>query len=316
MSPILWPGRFLIAVALLLACAADAPRAAFPHLSVAWTTPLNVVSGPRMAGGGWIGDPALVYATHNGRLYLIAIDSATGKERWRQPATPGGAPRGVSLTPRVFSGFPVYFRQGNKGVYSAQLVVADPFTGEDLVVTKTAFFVSMPEICENSARSICIMAVTDTKSTAATWRELAIDGVSDALEAYPAVSAMPSGWPLGPRNMLLFSDSGGSEHIGVYQYSRSNPWEGEELWRRPVRSVFGEEYGNGQWEWSYNSKSDLYVGSLRSRPQKRDAEMLITDLAHNTKLAAIRRSTGRFSGAKKVSTTYVTTSSGRRPPSL
>jgi outer membrane protein assembly factor BamB len=117
------------ALTLLTGCStgADGQPAAAPPMQEAWkTTGLDVVSSPVI-----VKDSVVVYATAPKKgLRIVALDAATGKLRWQQPATPSELrpSDGVWVT---HSDTEVYYLRPVKGDdYDADVVAADAVTGK------------------------------------------------------------------------------------------------------------------------------------------------------------------------------------------
>jgi hypothetical protein len=118
---------------------------------------LEIFSGPVSADDGMV----VAYAIEGDELFLLGVDAEVGEERWRQPASPGEVVPGIAVTPNVIGGYPVYFRPGDTHELFARLVVADPATGDDLVVTEPMLFMSPPHACDDDEVAICLLARSD-----------------------------------------------------------------------------------------------------------------------------------------------------------
>lgn len=247
-----------------------------PELEVAWETGLNVVSGPRMAGA----EVALVYVAQDRDLYLVAVDAESGEELWRQAASPGEVVTGIAVTPKVVDGHPVYLRPSDVDNLYAELVVADPKTGDDVVATEPLLFRSTPSACDDDDSAICLR-VRESYDDSSTWRRLDLDG-DGSLVQDEALEAR-TGRALGSQGLLDVREDD-TEYLAVYD-------DGEELWRHPLSELFGADYSSDHgWGWRYDEQADLYVGSVWFEPEE-DGELTILDL-ERSKVVAIERSTG------------------------
>jgi hypothetical protein len=292
------PVSALSAVLVLAACTGDSEPAADPTpspspeavdetpeapeaeaLEVDWSTDLPLFSGPRRAG-----DVVVAYVTDDDRLYLVGVEGSSGDELWRQEASPGEVVTGIGVTPRVIDGYPVYYRPSDVDNLFAQLVVADPNTGEDVVVTEPKLFQSVPAACTDDETAICVR-VRDSYEGTGTAQRLEIDG-DGSLVRDTALAAAPSGSRSIGSEGLLDVRSGDTEYLAAYDSD-----DGDEMWRLDISEIFGENYStNFGWGWYYDRPTDRYVGYVDSGHDD-VGETQVLDLSRN-RLVAIERSTG------------------------
>jgi hypothetical protein len=227
---------------------AEEPPAAIEEV---WRTDLDleIFSGPDRTDDGMV----VAYATDDDELFLLGIDAETGEERWRQAASPGEVVTGIAVTPNVIGGYPVYFRPGDTHELFAQLVVADPATGDDVVVTDPMLFMSPPHACDDEEVAICLSARSGYEDSR-TSLMLELDG-DGSLEPDPGTQGLPAeGRPLSTGLYDVRID--GTEYLVAV--------DGEqELWRVEVEDAFGPGYtSDAGWAWSYDEQADRYIGLL------------------------------------------------------
>src|SRR5215207_9323745 len=112
-------------------------------------TDLKPIGQPVQVAGVVVG-----YVTAGRALFLIGLDPASGKELWRQAASPGDVTPGIPLGVVVVGDRVAYFRPDPQGNLVARLVVADPRTGADRAVTRPALFTSSAQPCPNN-KDVC-----------------------------------------------------------------------------------------------------------------------------------------------------------------
>ena len=197
---------------------------------------------------------ALLYAIDKrGQLLLEAI-SATGKTMWSQAAT-------RSLTchclpakpPMVYNGHVIYFKQAKTGdVISAQMVAADPLTGNDIATSTAAPFGEWPFECAGG--KVC---------TTQRWA----DGNTQSLVTFdPASGALSPIGPSQPAGSAVVW--GGNE--GVFTVSsRGKPDEyfefivgGQSKWRKPLTTYFPAGFSTRlHWNFAYDATSKTVFGA-------------------------------------------------------
>lgn len=246
-------------------------------VQVVWSVDLDIVAGPRIAG-----DTVLVHVVEGEQLSLVGFDADSSAERWRAPASPGEVVTGIAVVPRVVDGHPVYFRPHDRDNLYAELVVADPVTGDDIAVSDALLFRSTPSTCPDDERAICLQ-VRETYDDTATAQRMGIDADGSLTE--DTVMAGVEHWnrPIGARGLVdLRVDD--VEYLAVYE-------AGEELWRHPVEELFGERHSsNFGWSWGYDEATDLYIGSFGFEPDETE-DTQILDMSRG-KLVAVERTTG------------------------
>jgi len=269
--------------AALAACSASAPAAddaaASPApspapLEVAWTGLPGLASGPVDADG-----TAIAYVAAKKKLALVGLDPQTGDELWRQDASPAEIVPGIDVTPTVIDGKVVYFRPSDAGNLYAELVVADPATGEDVVVTDAMLFRSTPTACDDDATAVCVDARTDYDAERQSYRiKAAPDG---ELRPDEGLAGRPIGEP-GMREVR----QGSAEYLTVYE-------GGAELWRASARTVFGSGYSTDYgWRWDYHPATDRFYGEIGHEVPEPDADgTQVLDMADST-VVALDRATG------------------------
>ena len=102
-----------------------------------------------------VGFTALLYGSVGSDLYLIAVDPMSGTERWRQRASAAGLAPTTKIVVKEIDGAIAYLRPTPALNQNTQLVLADPMTGNDLLVTEARWWTGFPQVCHNNNALLC-----------------------------------------------------------------------------------------------------------------------------------------------------------------
>lgn len=212
---------------------------ATPVATLAWETQTALIGDPAVT------DEAIVsYIRTESGIALAGFDPATGVQRWRRAAVPGGTPTGVAINAFIL-------KEGDRQWTSAvaasandrhQLFVLDAVTGESVPVSAGEFWaISRPHRCGEGS-GICLSAflADDDEPTA-----LRIDPVARSVGPDTTLPLIGSARFLGTR---VFSTNdrpaeGGTELLGYVD-------DGGPVWSRPYTEVFGPgTSSDGGWSW-------------------------------------------------------------------
>jgi outer membrane protein assembly factor BamB len=190
--------------------------------------------------------------TSSDQIYLHGLDSKTGKPLWKNEISPGRVVSGIAIEVLTVDNKAVYFRPAPTPTdrLSAQLVVADPATGRDLVTTRPHDFVSNPEACDEDAKSVCV--------------EIWEGGSRRSMALRPGARELAPDQPDG-----IYAGMRGVGEDGLMDFLVRNPdkigvvHRGKVLWKRDVAQIFGPghstDYG---WDLVKTAKSGVYYGSV------------------------------------------------------
>jgi hypothetical protein len=239
-----------------------------------WSRPdLHPVTQPAPAG-----NRVIVLVAARGRLRLLGLDSRTGRTRWSQPAStgdnaPGQPPLFALVRDRI-----VYLRAVAKSI--SRLAAADPLTGRTVWSSKPGQFTAWPDLCPQSATTICVTRAFGQNQLGSVLRFDARTGhllgtLSVSRNSY--ARAVGTGlYDPGDRapEMLVASD------------------EARVLWARPLRAIFNLPGASTDWGWNFSrlDRLALFIGSPGSAPTRRK-NLYISDLSH-TMTAAFRIADG------------------------
>jgi hypothetical protein len=146
------PGRRLTGrvLVVLLALALLAPATARAQAPAGWQrTDLRPVTEPLSAGGLFV-----MYAGRAGGLEVVAVDPATGRTVWTQPASPSDITPGETATLTVVGDTVSYLARSIED--TAKLTAAEARTGAPRWQTASSFFTTWPGECPDTPSAICI----------------------------------------------------------------------------------------------------------------------------------------------------------------
>jgi hypothetical protein len=256
----------MVIAVVMVGCSSDggAKRAAVPlppPVPEAWrNTAITPIGQPVAAG-----DTLVVYGTENRDLYLYGLSAADGTVRWRHSASPSRTLSGTYLDPSVIDQRVVYFRPDPSGTLMARLVVAAPDSGNDLLVSEPALFVSHPGHCADG-KDVCV-SVTDAGGNHVS-RRFSVD----------AGRSVPDPAPAPPQSRFV-----GEELLDLGQRQPemlAGFHQGTTRWRAPLSRYFSAGYStdNG-WDFQLYKTDQLHVGSVLHLPDQDDSAAVVIDLA-------------------------------------
>jgi hypothetical protein len=220
------------------------------------------------------------------QLFVVAIDPATGNERWRQQTAPSVIAREVELRAVPISGAAVAYLRPKSQAFGAratggyaELVIADARTGQDLAESPPAVFGSLPYPCGN-ARDACSVSRAVHQSSAHHHRlEVATGAWLEQREELPQQARMLDG------DGLLDLGDRPDDALGWLR-------DGKLRWRAPVRAAFPAGFSSDHgWEWSLYDAQRAIVGSLGGAPVTSDGTR-VYDLSRTQATAGLSEDTG------------------------
>jgi outer membrane protein assembly factor BamB len=229
---------------------ASATRSAEPA-SLWQSSKLDPVSGVTNVDG-----VAVLY-THRGRaLWITALDPETGERLWSHEASASGTLPGIGLSVATVDDRVVYLQPTRYQM--ARLVVANGHTGEPLLRSDKALFLTMPGECRDQPHQVC--------ANGATYHdEVLIDG----------------DFRLDPRRQRLISLGGdtGSDFQdlgpdGLVRDEGGPPYDsisllrhGNEKWTIRTEALLGAGYSSAYgWTFDHLEGARAFVGSVGRRP--------------------------------------------------
>ena len=218
------------------AASPSAPAAPEPTAAAGTGNPVTAIEQAWSATGfepltavTLVGDTAVLYGTVSSDLFLIGLDPVTGAERWRQRAWAGGFYPTTKIAVREIDGALEYLRPTDDRTENTHLVLADPATGADLLVTENRWWTGFPTICADDAAYLCgwSYASQDNLFKARATRVERSTG---------AVTVTPDGVPQVPTTSLsgdvVQVNGAPSETIGVLR-------DGALLWSAATADLLG-----------------------------------------------------------------------------
>src|SRR3954471_15198271 len=250
-------GRTVCVVAALLA-GLSAPPVALAQTPAGWQrTDMRPMTQPALAGGLFV-----MYARGTAGLQVVAVDPATGRTAWSQPASPSEVTQGQGPVLTV-AGAEVVFLGRDAGT-RAKLTAADARTGAILWQSAPATFTTWPGICGDDATAICVSSQSRTGTSGAELRfDLATgralpfarirgDGIREL-----GVGLIDPGARV-PERLVAVAGSGIA-------------------WDRPVDRIFSHRVTSDTgWNFGRYGELGLYVGTLGA-----DADLVRASRAHH-----------------------------------
>ncbi|MFI1990550.1 hypothetical protein [Actinoplanes sp. NPDC020271] len=214
------------------------------------------------------------------RTFAVGIDPVTGREIWRQEASPSQVTPGVEVAPVAIGDKVAYFRPNSEHGQLARLVIADPRTGNDLQVSGPQLFLSSPEPCSGNV-DVCVLSHEKTDD------EVKPHKFSPATGKYVAVtSKMPQdARTIGTAGLLGF-DGRNPEEIGLLR-------DGRIRWTTKLGDAFPEGFSTDWgWSWLLYGKEKVYAGSVYGKPAEPYDQRRTEDLSTNRAMAAVSEDDG------------------------
>ncbi|GAA1741717.1 PQQ-binding-like beta-propeller repeat protein [Luedemannella helvata] len=269
--------------ALVTACTGEEPDKPTPSASatqppvserpasVAWTLrDVKPIGQPVNVAGVAVG-----YVVKSRRLYLVGIDPRAGKELWRKEASPGEVVTGIAVQPFFIQDKVVYQRPDRTGNLYTRIVVADPRTGEDLVVTKPLLVTSPPGDCSDGI-DVCTTSRSNYRGRAVLHRLRIADG---------SYVAEKSDTPPGAR---LVGDAGLLDLGGRDPEKLALSRDGKLVWQINLSSAFPTGYSTDYgWHFEHYPKQNVYVGTLHPQLSKLPNGSYVASLDNRATTAAL-----------------------------
>jgi outer membrane protein assembly factor BamB len=247
----------LTAVMFACACIATAETVVIPHPQIAASSPsglsliwqdrlLRPISQPVAIGTVVVGINA-----KDRKLFVVALEPATGRILWQQPLTPSASALGVTVHfTKLGDDKVAYLRPTLADTFFAKLVVADVHTGNDLAVSPEMLFVSTPIVCPNG-KDVCASSRKNTWSNVGNYR------LDVAGRAYREDNDwLPPGTRLLDDTGLLDLGDRPGNTLGLLR-------DRNFLWTTPLAAAFprgfSSDYG---WEWRRYAEQHVLVGNM------------------------------------------------------
>lgn len=248
-----------------------------PGLAVLWRNPgLRPIGQPKAIGGVAVG----IASTSDRGLRLVGLDPATGRELWRQPITPSLATRGIAIAvDKVGDDKVAYFRPADDYGYSAELIVADARTGNDLAKSPETVFSSPPSTCFGST-DVCAISRESRLFAPRQYRLEIASGRylpnSDELPVWARLLTITGLYDLGDRP---------GNTLGLIR-------NGKLRWHTRVSEAFPPDYSSDNgWTWHLFTDQHVFAGSVYGESVTRGRED-IRDLSHAA-TAGLSETTGK-----------------------
>jgi outer membrane protein assembly factor BamB len=255
--------------------AVSAPASGDARYAPVWINTDRRPVGPVTA----IGSTVVGLVVDDGRLLVIGIDPATGRELWQEPATPGAVTIGVAVDiEKIGEDKVAYFRPVENASQFARLVVADARSGRDVAVSPPAWFSTYPYACTN--QDACVLSSEHLRANIHESRLEVATG--KYLTNGPDLS--PSARLLAPAGLVDFGDRPGNT-LGWLR-------DGRLQWSIPISAAFppGFSSDNG-WTWHRFADQNMLVGSVFGPPLT-SSPRYVLDLEHRAATAGISDDTG------------------------
>jgi hypothetical protein len=238
----------------------------------AWQLPVKPLTQPVYVDG-----VAVLLASVEAGLTIVAIDPATGKKLWSRPATTSAVSAQEPLSVAVVGDDIAYFRPTAGGLTSARLVVADVHTGKDLATSPVEVFSTPIQACDQPPTRLCGTARPYLDTAAARYSFIVSTGRYSlgALDQAPVESR-----PVGPGGLIDLGERS-PERVGVFR-------DGTLLWSMPVVAYFPEGSTTDA-GWHFMAYGDRYIGTLE-QTFPANGEIDMADIA----TASFEQATGKI----------------------
>lgn len=259
------------------ASAKPSPSASAPPVTQLWRTKLSGFAG------AWSAGPAAVVIERAGQhLFVNSLDARTGKSLWRKEMSPSIVPPGIAVRVGAAGGHVAYLRPAptQADPTLAQLVVADPHSGKDLVVSTPMEFSDYPGECDDTKGAICVQVAGP-------------NGDEPYIVKPGATSMQPA----------TNSSSGGYRSLGpggIVDLLQRNPEQvarirnGTVVWKKNLVDLFGQGFSTDYgWDWHLD-KSGVYFGSVGFVPRDTTAQTRSIILPAQTATVGLRASDGKL----------------------
>ena len=237
-----------------------------------WRLPLAPLTQPVYVHG-----VAVVLATINDALAVVAVDPHTGDRLWSRPATTSAVSIEEPLVVAVVGDDVAYYRPASSGGSSARLVIADVHTGQDLVTSPVEVFSTPIEPCDDPVTRLCGTA-RPYLDTAATRYSFVIS--TGRFGPAPGDQPPVESRPVGPGGLIDLGNRA-PERVGVFKGDRL-------LWSMPVVAYFPEGTTSDA-GWTFTMSGERYIGTLE-QPFPSDGEVDMANIA----TASFEAATGKI----------------------
>lgn len=175
---------------------------------------------------------AVLYGTVGTQLFLIGLDPATGAERWRRPATAAALSPHLEVAVVTIDDKVAYLRPVQDDRMS-QIVLIDPATGADTIVTEPRWWLGFPGVCADDPAYLCASAYNlDDTSTTLQSRRFRVDRATGALTLVPETPSAPSAPYTTLWNDVVQISGAPTDTVGIVR-------DGAVVWSRPLTDLAG-----------------------------------------------------------------------------
>ncbi|EMY35450.1 lipoprotein [Arthrobacter crystallopoietes BAB-32] len=257
-----------------------------------WTQELDVVGQPQAKDG-----TAIAFAAKDRGLEIVALDSATGKVKWRHPATPGQ--RFAGTAPRAAF---IELEDGREAVAFAapgdfsyewikpewwpwldRIRIVDAASGKTISMSEGVVVHAGVYSCNDDAKAVCF----DGEGVFGDRTRMRYSAQSGDFEVDPIMQGMPpEADAVGDGGLYAFSGSGGMRYgIGQMQDERIG-------WELGAVSAFGPGINRrSSFQHQYLDEHDLLLlGFDLTSPSEEGGRV---DLARN-RITAVNAKTGQL----------------------
>jgi hypothetical protein len=228
----------LLLVAALTSCtdtAAQLPPAPPAVVEKIWTTTgIDPISEVDRVGG-----VAVVYGTVPGGVMIYVLDPANGEQLWSNPALPLWSRSADDDGYRRLDDSVAYFRPTGTDRVS-QLVLADPLTGRDLVVSAARYWESAPAVCDDDPSWVCLYSAAQRPDGG--WRllDFRVDRLTGRTEpAETGLGTPGGGYPMPVADLYFDSSDDDASDDRTLTFGRVV--DGAASWTTPSSKIFGPE---------------------------------------------------------------------------
>ncbi|HTX01904.1 MAG TPA: PQQ-binding-like beta-propeller repeat protein [Acidimicrobiales bacterium] len=239
-------------------------QAAAGSTALPWGTHTHVVEGPVVAAGG---QDVLVVTTQNGSLFLDAVATASGDERWSVPVTLSAIPQPTLSPPAVVGRYTLALLPSDADVdrgYGAQLAGIDVATGQRIWQLHGSFIVlDPPTPCPGTEAGqwFCVVLSTSSQSKLLL---AAIDAASGKVES--EISGVSRRLATG-----LYESTGTPPRLVEIAFPTGV------LWSKPLDSELGSAAYDLDYGWTIDLVGSSYLMSVQAKPSN-GASQLATSL--------------------------------------